>query len=90
MLEKSLEKFRSISPQARKIKCTQTGQIFGSARKASDWVESVLGIDYCRFNLIKAACRRQYGQSYGYHWEFVNEELDEFEVELNKRDSDND
>ena len=73
MLEKNLEKYRSISPKARKIKCVETGQIFDSARKASEWVEFVLEINYCDFNLIKAACRRTNGASYGYHWEFANE-----------------
>lgn len=72
MLETSLEKFRSTSPQARKIRCVETGQIFESARKASNWVEFVLETNYCDFNLIKAACKRQNGKSYGYHWEFVN------------------
>lgn len=72
MLEKSLEKFRSISPQPRKIRCVETGEIFESARKASKWVESALKIDYCDFNLLKAACKRQNGKSYGYHWEFAS------------------
>lgn len=85
MLEKSLEKFRSTSPQARKIRCVETGQIFQSARKASDWVEFVLEISYCDFNLIKAACKRQNGMSYGYHWEFVNDELNNFEAQFNER-----
>ena len=71
LLEKSLEKFRSTSPTARKIKCIETGQIFESARKASEWVELTLKLDYCNFNLIKAACNRQNGKSYGYHWEFA-------------------
>ena len=73
MLEKNLEKYRSISLKPRKIKCVETGQIFDSARKASEWVEFVLEINYCDFNLIKAACRRTNGASYGYHWEFVKE-----------------
>lgn len=73
MLEKNLEKYRSISPKARKIKFVETGQIFDSARKASEWVEFALEINYCDFNLIKAACRRTNGASYGYHWEFVKE-----------------
>ncbi len=88
MLEKSLEKFRSISPQARKIRCVETGAVFESARKASEWVEFVLEIGYCDFNLIKAACRRQNGMSYGYHWEFADDELNNFETQLNERITD--
>lgn len=72
LLEKSLEKFRSTSPKARKIKCVETGQIFESARKASEWVEFVLEINYSNFNLIKAACNRTNGMSYGYHWKFAD------------------
>lgn len=85
MLEKSLENFRSTSPKPRKIRCVETGEVFESARKASKWVEFVLEISYCDFNLIKAACKRQNGKSYGYHWEFVNENLDKFKVQLNER-----
>lgn len=85
MLEKSLENFRSISPKPRKIRCVETGEVFESARKASKWVEFALEISYCDFNLIKAACKRQNGKSYGYHWEFVNEDLDTFKVQLNER-----
>lgn len=85
MLEKSLENFRSISPKPRKIRCVETGEVFESARKASKWVEFALEISYCDFNLIKAACKRQNGKSYGYHWEFVNEDLDTFKIQLNER-----
>jgi len=63
--EKNLEKYRSVSLKPRKIKCVETGQIFDSARKASEWVEFVLEINYCDFNLIKVACRRTNGMSYG-------------------------
>lgn len=85
MLEKSLENFRSISPKPRKIRCVETGEVFESARKASKWVEFALETSYCDFNLIKAACKRQNGKSYGYHWEFVNEDLDTFKTQLNER-----
>lgn len=82
MLEKSLEKFRSKSPKPHKIKCIETGQIFESARKASEWVEFALEIDYCNFNLIKSACNRKNGMSYGYHWEFVENEKSEVSNEI--------
>ena len=41
-----------------------------------------------RMNIIKAACKRQNGMSYGYHWEFVNDELNNFEAQFNERITD--
>lgn len=76
LLEKSLEKFRSKSQMPKRIKCVETGQIFESARKASEWVEFALEINYSNFNLIKAACNRKNGMSYGYHWEFADKEIE--------------
>lgn len=71
MLEKDLEKYRSKSPTPKKIRCVETGQIFESVRKASEWLEFALETNYCDFRLIKQACRRKNGKSYGYHWEFA-------------------
>ncbi len=73
MLEKNLEKYRSKSQQPKKIRCVETGQIFESVRKAGEWLEFVLEINYCDFRLLKQACYRKNGKSYGYHWEFVTE-----------------
>ena len=72
MLEKNLEKYRSVSPKARKIKCVETEQIFDSARKASEWVAFVKENYYCSSDQIKQCCRGKQKTSYGYHWEFVN------------------
>ena len=73
MLEKNLEKFRSISPKVKLIRCVETGQIFEGAKKACEWLEFALETDYCDYRLIKQACYRKNGKSYGYHWEFVKE-----------------
>lgn len=73
-LKKYLEPFRSLQTKAKKIKCIETGQIFNSAREASHWIEFVREINYCDMNLIKQACKGKQKTSYGYHWEFVDEE----------------
>lgn len=76
-LKKYLEPFRSLQTKAKKIKCIETGQIFNSAREASHWVEFVRETTYCDMNLIKLACKGKQKTSYGYHWEFVEEESDQ-------------
>lgn len=75
ILKKYLEPFRSFQTKAKKIKCVETGQIFDSAREASRWVKFVIETDYCDMNLIKQACKGKQKTSYGYHWEFAEEEL---------------
>ena len=74
-LKKYLEPYRSFQAQARKIKCIETGKIFNSAREACHWVEFVRETDYCDMNLIKQACKGKQKTSYGYHWEFVEDEI---------------
>jgi len=37
----------------------------------------VLETDYCDMNLIKQACKGKQKTSYGYHWEFVEDEINE-------------
>ena len=78
-LKKYLEPFQSYQPKPRKIKCLETGEIFNSAREACYWLEEKLKMSYCNMDLIKQACRGKQKTSYGYHWEFVIEELDKFE-----------
>ena len=72
-----LEPFRSLQPKARKIRCIETDKIFNSAREACHWVEYVRETDYCDMNLIKQACKGKQKTSYGYHWEFVEDEINE-------------
>jgi len=71
-LKKYLEPFRSLQPEARKIRCIETGKVFDCARKASEWLEFITEREYCNMDLIKQACRKKNGSSYGYHWEFAD------------------
>lgn len=71
MLDKNLEKYRSYSPEPKKIKCVETGQVFNSAREASHWVEDNTETEYCNHLNIKQACKGKQETSYGFHWEFV-------------------
>lgn len=84
-LKKYLEPFRSLQTKAKRIKCVETGQIFESAREASNWIKLATKADYCDMNLIKQACKGKQKTSYGYHWEWVNEESDRVKPQFNKR-----
>lgn len=77
-LKKYLEPFQSYQPKPRKIKCLETGEIFNSAREACYWLEEKQKreISYACMNLLKQCCRGKQKTSYGYHWEFINEESD--------------
>ena len=70
-LKKYLTPYRSYQPQAKKIKCIETGKIFESATEACKWIEYVRETDYCNKDLIKQCCRGKQKTSYGYHWEFA-------------------
>ena len=66
-----IKQFRSLPEPKKKIRCVETGKVFDCARDASEWVEFVREIDYCRMDYLKLACKGKRKTSYGYHWEFV-------------------
>ena len=84
-LKFDIEKFRSLGIPSRKIRCVETGKVFENARQASGWVAYIREESYCNMDLIKQCCRGKQKTSYGYHWEFVNEEFDKFKAQLNER-----
>lgn len=88
MLEKikaDIEKFRSVGALCKKVRCIETGQIFENAHMAAKWAAFAQERSYCDFDLIKQCCRGKQKTSYGYHWEFVNEEIERVKERLNKR-----
>jgi len=63
--------------------------LFREGEKAfNDKVEPYIERDYCNLDLIKQCCRGKQKTSYGYHWEWVNEDLDRVKEQLNERKSD--
>ncbi len=89
-IKESVEKYRSIGHICKKVRCIETGQIFENAREAARWVAFAREMSYCDFGLIKQCCRGKQKTSYGYHWEFVNEEIDKVKEQLNERINDKD
>ena len=71
LIKKQVAPYKSEQIKPRKVKCIETGKVFESASKASDWVRFVNELYNCDANLIKQACRGKQKTSYGYHWEFV-------------------
>lgn len=51
--------------KCRKVRCEETGEIYGSARAAAQ----ALGRDHK--GIVRAA-RGQYSQAYGFHWSYIN------------------
>lgn len=84
-LKSDIEQYRSLGYQCKKVRCIETGQVFESAREASRWAAFAREMSYCSMDLIKQCCRGKQKTSYGYHWEFVNEDLDKFKAQLNKK-----
>lgn len=84
-IKESVEKYRSIGHICKKVRCIETGAVFENAREAARWVEFVREMRYCHCDLIKQCCRGKQKTSYGYHWEFVNEDLDKVKEQLNER-----
>ena len=81
-LKSEIEQYRSLGYHLKKVRCVETGQIFESAREAARWVRFATERDYCDFDVIKQCCRGKQKTSYGYHWEWVNEELDKVKKQL--------
>ncbi len=84
-LKSDIEKYRSFGIPTKQVRCVETGQVFKSASEACLWVEFVIETNYCNKDLIKQCCRGKQKTSYGYHWEFVNEDLDKVKEQLNKK-----
>lgn len=80
-----IEQYRSFGYPSKKVRCIETGKVFESAREAARWAAFVRERNYCEMDLIKQCCRGKQKTSYGYHWEFVNEELDKIKAQLNKK-----
>lgn len=83
-IKASIEQYRSVGIPSKKVRCIETGNVFESAWEAARWAAFVGERSYCDMDLIKQCCRGKQKTSYGYHWEFVNEELDKFKEQLNK------
>lgn len=84
-VKESVEKYRSIGRICKKVRCIETGQLFENAGVAAKWAAFAKERSYCQQDLIKQCCRGKYKTAYGYHWEWVNEELDRVKEELNER-----
>ena len=84
-LKSDIEQYRSYGFPSKKVRCVETGEIFDSAKKASRWIELAKDIDFCNMGLIKQCCRGKQKTSYGYHWEFVNEDLERFKTQLHNK-----
>lgn len=83
-VKENLEKYRSIGRICKKVRCIETGQIFENAKVAAKWAAFARERSYCESDLIKQCCRGKQKTSYGYHWEWVNEELDKFKAQINE------
>lgn len=84
-IKTDIEQYRSFGYPSKKVRCIETGQIFENAGIAAKWAAFVRERNYCDQDLIKQCCRGKQKTSYGYHWEWVNEELDKFKAQLNER-----
>ncbi|MCD8024710.1 MAG: hypothetical protein LUE64_04175 [Candidatus Gastranaerophilales bacterium] len=84
-IKSEIEQYRSLGSPSKKIRCIETGVVFQSAREAACWTEFAREMYYCNQDLIKQCCRGKQKTSYGYHWEFVNEELDRLKAKLNEK-----
>lgn len=86
-IQGDIEQYRSLGIPCKKVRCIETGEIFRNAKDASRWLANIQECYYNKYNpdLIKQCCRGKQKTSYGYHWEFVNEEMDKFKSQLNER-----
>lgn len=84
-IKSEIEQYQSFGAISKKIRCIETGKVFKNAREAAHWAAFVRERNICSMDLIKQCCRGKQKTSYGYHWEWVNEELDKVKAELNKK-----
>lgn len=84
-IKSEIEQYQSFGAICKKVRCIETGVIFKNASEAARWVAYARERNYCSLDLIKQCCRGKQKTSYGYHWEFVNEEIDRVKALLNKK-----
>lgn len=84
-IKSEIEQYHSLGYPSKKVRCIETGQIFENAGIAAKWVAFAREESYCNLDLIKQCCRGKQKTSYGYHWEWVNEEIEKVKERLNKR-----
>lgn len=84
-IKSDIEKYHSVGTPSKKVRCVETGQIFENAGVAAKWAAYVRERSFCQQDLIKQCCRGKQKTSYGYHWEFVNEEVERVKERLNKK-----
>ena len=58
----------SNNPRARRVRCIETGTVYGCIREASH----TTGV---RFDAISKVCNGKVKTSGGYHWEYVDKEV---------------
>lgn len=88
-IKSEIKQYQSIGVPSKKVRCIETGKIFKNAGEAAKWAAFARERNYCDQDLIKQCCRGKQKTSYGYHWEFVNEELDKVKSKINKMKKDN-
>lgn len=86
-IKSEIEQYHSTGISPKKVRCIETGKVFENAGVAAKWASFVRERSFCQPNLIKQCCRGKQKTSYGYHWEWVNEELDKVKFELNKKEN---
>lgn len=84
-IKSEIEQYQSFAAICKKVRCIETGVIFKNAEEAARWVAIIKKRNYCHLDLIKQCCRGKQKTSYGYHWEFVNEEIEKVKAQLNKK-----
>ena len=70
--ERVSEKLRGENnPNAKKVKCVETGRIFNTIKEASDWLETNSKNPSSK---IVDCCKGKRKTAYGFHWEYVYSE----------------
>ena len=87
IIKSDIQKYKSLGIPCKKVRCIETGDIFKNAREASRWLTNIKEQFYNKYNPdhIKQCCRGKQKTSYGYHWEFINEEIERVKERLNKK-----
>lgn len=58
-------------PNARKVRCIETGEIFQAVQAAIDWIRETKNPKASRS--ISSCCTGNLKSAYGYHWQYVDE-----------------
>lgn len=73
-IKNRIKPYRSLSILSKPVKCIETGQNFGSARQAANWLsENKITYSYSAAATIKMVCKGKKEKAYGYHWKFVED-----------------